>query len=285
MKLLSKNVVKNASGTHVMTQITLIEINGWALRLHKFYAEDNESFHSHPRGFISLCISGSYTEYIYGNPKERNVSCGSFTFRRATAIHRVVPTSFPCTTIAFVTPIVRRWSRELSDVRIVLIGATGSGKGTQGAMLAARYGCRHISIGDVCRHISSTTTHPLHDELVNHFRSSKNWQPLSDELACRIAKSEISGLKSFVLDGFPRNEAQAAMLDVNATNVIYLDIKKEVSMQRVLSRKRKGDTQEKVELRLHFDAERLPKLSFTNKIDASQGKDDVFAAIINTIEK
>jgi adenylate kinase len=292
MKIWKVNKVKNSLGVHVMTQLTLVELWGWTLRIHIFYAEDTESFHSHPRGFVSLCIMGSYTEYLYACAQARSVRIGTITIRKANDIHRVVPRVFPCVTVALVTPVLRKWTRELASMRIILIGKPGTGKGTQGTILAERYAIPHISIGDVCRQIASDSGHELHQALQQHFTSGDRWSPLPDELAVQIVQSAIAGLHDgWILDGFPRNMVQASLLTLEPTHVLYLDLSDEQCIQRVLSRGRQDDGLDKVQERLRVEAGRLPGVLayFESKkclhtIDASQEPSQVFADIIQVCE-
>lgn len=260
MKIFYVNRVKTPSGVHAMTQFTIIEVFGWALRLHVFYAADTDGFHSHPRSFLSLCIWGGYMEYFWGNPTPRKVGVGTITVRSATDTHRVAPLHSPTITIAIAAPVSRRWSRALGGVRILLCGLPGSGKGTQGKMLADRYGCPHISIGDEVRRVAANPIHPLHSRVTAHIASSE-FAPLPDELAAQIAADATAGLTAYVLDGFPRNVAQARLLNVRPTHVLFLHISQKQAMYRVLHRGRAGDTHEKLIGRLEIEATRLNSLA------------------------
>ncbi|SFB83075.1 adenylate kinase [Streptomyces aidingensis] len=97
-------------------------------------------------------------------------------------------------------------------MRIVLVGPPGAGKGTQAALLAQRLGVPHISTGDLFRaHLSQGTELGLKAKA---FMDEGRLVP--DEItvgmaAERMARPDAS--EGFVLDGFPRNIAQAEALD------------------------------------------------------------------------
>ena len=92
----------------IMSQLTLIGIHGFHLRIHEFFRGDGDTFHDHPRHFVSVCVSGEYLEKLIDYPS-RQVRVGTITLRRATDAHNVTPVKFPCVTIAVTSPIVRQW--------------------------------------------------------------------------------------------------------------------------------------------------------------------------------
>ena len=101
---------------------------------------------------------------------------------------------------------------------ILLFGMPGSGKGTQGAVLGELPGMLHISSGDLLRKL------PKHGELGREVVSfTTRGFLVPDDLTIRIWKrylqiltlqeEVIPGGTTLVLDGLPRNSAQAEMLD------------------------------------------------------------------------
>ncbi|HXY98005.1 MAG TPA: adenylate kinase [Steroidobacteraceae bacterium] len=97
-------------------------------------------------------------------------------------------------------------------MRIVLLGAPGSGKGTQAHRLAERSGIPQISTGDLLRTAVARGT-----ELGLMARASMTEGRLVDDglvlgmIRERLAEPDTRG--GFILDGFPRNLVQAAALD------------------------------------------------------------------------
>ena len=96
-------------------------------------------------------------------------------------------------------------------MRIVLLGAPGSGKGTQSQRLVARFGIPQISTGDLLRAAVSSGT-----ELGLKARAAMEGGRLVDDALVlsmireRLAASDTGS--GFILDGFPRNLAQAQAL-------------------------------------------------------------------------
>jgi adenylate kinase len=92
--------------------------------------------------------------------------------------------------------------------RIVLIGPPGAGKGTQGKRLAGTWNVPHIASGDLLRKVIETETGPL-AETVRVIDEGKH---VSDEIVSAIVFRELDAAPGFVLDGYPRNVAQAETL-------------------------------------------------------------------------
>src|SRR5690606_2399819 len=99
-----------------------------------------------------------------------------------------------------------------SPMRIVLLGAPGSGKGTQSQRLVQRFGIPQISTGDLLRSAVARGT-----ELGRKARAVMEAGKLVDDAIVlgliqeRLAEPDVA--RGFILDGFPRNIAQAEALD------------------------------------------------------------------------
>ncbi|MBN2852447.1 MAG: adenylate kinase [Clostridia bacterium] len=95
---------------------------------------------------------------------------------------------------------------------IILLGAPGSGKGTQAVMLAEKYSIPHISTGDIFRYNIKNDT-PLGKEVKLYIEKGLL---VPDQLTCNIVEDRIKQedcKNGFILDGFPRTIYQAEMLD------------------------------------------------------------------------
>lgn len=125
-----------------------------------------------------------------------------------------------------------------SSTRLIItfLGATGSGKGTQGQRISEEYGIPHISIGDLFRReIDEKTSIGL--EIFNiDFK-----QPISDEICIevikkRLAKSDCA--RGFILDGFPRSlqQAQFLMNNILRPTDIHVPILISISKETVINR-------------------------------------------------
>ena len=95
---------------------------------------------------------------------------------------------------------------------ILLFGYPGSGKGTQGRILSSLPGFRHVSTGDIFRGMDPKSD--LYDRVQNHLRQG-NLVP--DDVVMEMLKGYMYHINPnptefLVLDGVPRNEAQAKML-------------------------------------------------------------------------
>jgi adenylate kinase len=122
--------------------------------------------------------------------------------------------------------------------KYVIMGKQGSGKGTQAKMLKQGLNLVHISVGDIFRwNIQARTKLGAK---VKRIVSSGELVP--DEVVEQIVHRRLQEHDwnyGFILDGFPRNAAQAEFFlesyDVNA--VIHIDIPDQVVVDRVLARR------------------------------------------------
>ena len=152
---------------------------------------------------------------------------------------------------------------DITTRRLVILGKQGAGKGTQCEMLVERYGVAHISTGDMLRAATTAGT-----ELGLQAKAVMDAGELvSDELILGIVAERLEALDTaagFLLDGFPRTEAQAdglfALLAPHAvTRAIDLDVADDVVTQRMLERGRADDTPEAIARRLElYEAETAP---------------------------
>jgi adenylate kinase len=97
--------------------------------------------------------------------------------------------------------------------RIVLMGPPGAGKGTQGTLLAERWGVPHIASGDILRRALATEEQGVLAQTAQTIRQG-NFVP--DSVANALVLGELEApdaARGFVLDGYPRNVAQAEALE------------------------------------------------------------------------
>ncbi|MEE0025988.1 MAG: adenylate kinase [Atopobiaceae bacterium] len=128
-------------------------------------------------------------------------------------------------------------------MNIVLLGAPGAGKGTQGQKLVEEFGIAHISTGDLLRAAVKAQS-----ELGKQAKAYMDaGQLVPDQLVIDLVKERLAqpdAQKGFMLDGFPRNIAQAETLDgelkdmgVELDAALLVDVPFEVIVERLSSRR------------------------------------------------
>lgn len=128
-------------------------------------------------------------------------------------------------------------------MRIVLLGAPGSGKGTQAKLLTEKYRIPHVSTGDLLRAALSAGT-PLG---LRAKAAMDAGQLVSDEIVLGIIRERLGtddARKGFILDGFPRNLVQAQALDAMLMNLnqpldcaLLMEVDYDILMQRLTGRR------------------------------------------------
>jgi adenylate kinase len=94
-------------------------------------------------------------------------------------------------------------------MRVILLGPQGAGKGTQAQRLADKVGATHISTGDIVR--AELKSDSELGKKVQDYNDRGELVP--DEIIVEMAKPYLNDADAWLLDGFPRNEAQAKALD------------------------------------------------------------------------
>lgn len=128
-------------------------------------------------------------------------------------------------------------------MRIVLVGAPASGKGTQANVLSERFGIPKISTGDMLRAARQAGTE-LGREAEKYMNAG---QLVPDEVVIGLVDERLAepdAQKGFILDGFPRTvpqaEALSALLErrgMTLDAVIQLDVARELLMERATLRR------------------------------------------------
>ena len=94
-------------------------------------------------------------------------------------------------------------------MRIVLLGPQGAGKGTQAQRISEKTGAKHISTGDLVRDEIKSGSE-LGQTIKNY---NDRGELVPDEIIIEMMKPYLDEADSWILDGFPRNQAQAEALD------------------------------------------------------------------------
>ena len=143
---------------------------------------------------------------------------------------------------------------------ILILGAPGSGKGTQGKILAERLGIPKITTGDILRAAMKAGT-PLGVEAKKYYDEGKL---VPDSVVLGMIKDELSrpeAKNGAIFDGFPRTAAQAELVDKTLAaagnrlnHILLLDVMEEDLVRRMKNRAqvegRSDDTPEAIATRL-----------------------------------
>ncbi|MBI1346199.1 AAA family ATPase [bacterium] len=185
---------------------------------------------------------------------------------------------------------------------ILLFGAPGAGKGTQGAILGHIPGFYHLACGDVFRSLNINS--PEGREIYHY---SSRGELVPDELTVRVWKKALHGQiaisrykppdEFLILDGIPRNQHQAKIVAdlINVQHVIHLvcanvDAMVDRIKRRAIRENRVDDANEEV-IRNRFEvyqAESEPVINYypkeiVSQIDAMQSPAEVLKEILSIL--
>lgn len=185
-------------------------------------------------------------------------------------------------------------------MRLVLLGAPGSGKGTQAARLKEHLQVPHISTGDLLRaEVAAGTPLGLEAKAIMARGDLVSDDILLGMLEDRFSREDTRA--GFILDGYPRNLAQAAALDallkklgVQFDAAVQLEVDNEQIIDRLAGRAqaegRADDSPESVRHRLDvYDQQTAPVIAFYREhdqltvVDGVGSLDEVFARIVKAI--
>jgi len=144
-------------------------------------------------------------------------------------------------------------------MRIILLGAPGSGKGTQGDLIAGKYGFPKISSGDLLRQAVRDNT-PLGREAE---AMMKRGELVSDDVVIGMIKERIKKedcQQGYILDGFPRTISQAVALERmspdEAEIVFDIHLDDQIVFDRISARRICSDCNHIFNLQLKFADQR-----------------------------
>ena len=176
---------------------------------------------------------------------------------------------------------------------IIFFGPAGSGKSTQGRIIADKYGWRWLSVGQVLRDTGEF------DEIL------KKGELVDDETVVRLMNKEIEFAEAegmeVVLDGYPRDTKQTEIMLAdenskffsNIKGVIVLEVPAEELWKRIAERGREDDTEEVVKRRFEIFEQNicsiLPLLEEkgvpVKKIDGVGSFDEVTERIVKVVQE
>lgn len=181
-------------------------------------------------------------------------------------------------------------------MRIVILGAPGSGKGTQAAALSAALAVPAISTGDMLR--ASIAQGSELGERVKGILASGDLvddETMAEVVGKRLLKEDAR--QGFVLDGYPRNHSQAQTLEdllgkmeVDLDAVLLVMVPQEELVRRLMKRGRVDDEEEVVRKRLVLYREKTePLINFYREsgrlvsVAGDQGVEQVTASILEAV--
>ncbi|WP_313460818.1 adenylate kinase [Stenotrophomonas sp.] len=186
-------------------------------------------------------------------------------------------------------------------MRLVLLGPPGSGKGTQATRLKDKLGLAHISTGDMLRaEISAGSELGKQAKAVMDAGNLVSDEILLGMLESRLSQADVAN--GFILDGYPRNVAQANALDALLAKigqpldaVVQLDVATDLLVQRIAGRAaeqgRADDNPESVRNRLNvYNEQTAPVVDFyagrgtLERVDGVGELDEVEARIHKAIK-
>ena len=209
---------------------------------------------------------------------------------------------------------------EAGPPKIIICGAPASGKGTQCEMLKETYGVIHLSTGDMLRAAVADKT-AVGMQAKGYMERG---ELVPDEVIIGIVKDRLAESdcieKGWLLDGFPRTEAQAKALEtagIVPNKVLFLNVPDEMLIERVVGRRtdpetgkiyhmtfsppesdeiaarltqRADDTEEKVKVRLEAFHEHMSSVEkcysdLISYTDGTKSKDEVFESLQSSLKE
>lgn len=182
-------------------------------------------------------------------------------------------------------------------MRLVILGGTGSGKGTQTAKISEKFGIPNISTGEILRR-GIANGNELGKQAQNYVEKG---ELVPDELMIQFIKQRLLTAdisNGWVLEGYPRTAFQAEELDFllkeleqKLNGAIYLKVSESVMRQRALGRGMIDDTTEVITRRIaNFQSFTVPILDYYQysdrlvTIDGEQTADKVSQEIFGLLK-
>ena len=186
-------------------------------------------------------------------------------------------------------------------MRIVILGAPGSGKGTQAKMLVGHLEVPHISTGALLRNAAKRGTELglLAKSIIDQGELIPD-NIMSDMIEERLGRDDVAN--GFILDGYPRNVAQAKSLDAMldrlgrpVQEIIHIDVDPEQIIKRLAKRQelegRVDDAEITVRNRMRVYAEQTAPVADyyeesgrLTRVLGDGAKEEIFQRILSVLD-
>ena len=181
--------------------------------------------------------------------------------------------------------------------RLILLGAPGSGKGTQAALLSEQIGVPSISTGEMLRDAVRAGS-DLGQQVEAIMASGKLVDDQTMEAVVRQRLRQDDCRSGFVLDGYPRTLGQVDSLDsilgesqIALDAVVHISVEESELVRRALARKRQDDREEVIRQRLDVYRHQTQPLidcyrqrELLVEVDGNQSIEGVAASILKVLE-
>ncbi len=173
-------------------------------------------------------------------------------------------------------------------MRLILLGAPGSGKGSQAGPLTGHFGIPQVSTGDMLREARAQGT-PMGREAAKYMDAG---QLVPDEVVIGIVKERIQKpdcAKGFILDGFPRTLVQAQSLDrmlagmgIGIDHVVEIRVPDSIILPRITGRR--SCPQCKRPYHVQFTPPKREMICDDCGVELVHRADDTEAAVVQRLE-
>jgi adenylate kinase len=175
-------------------------------------------------------------------------------------------------------------------MKIIFLGSPGSGKSTQAKTLAEKLNLPYIEMGQIFRD-RATQGDPIGQKIQE---ALKIGILVEDEIAVKTLQEKLAQEQcksGYVLDGYPRNEAQLKGLETDINMVFYINISEDEAIKRLSLRARVDETKEVLAKRLEtYHQLTEPLLDYfrekgvLKEIDGQKSIEEVQADVIKVYE-
>jgi adenylate kinase len=193
----------------------------------------------------------------------------------------------------------------MSSLYIIMYGPEGSGKTTQGKLLAEKLNIPHLVSGDLVRKYAKEDQGIMGRICREALQTGHYVADSEMYVLWKQRLKEKDAENGFIIDGFPRNMSQALFLDDKLSKygkkvslAIYLKVREKISIERLLKRGRRNpdgslaDSPENIRERLRrYKAEEKDVLEFyktkgvLKEIDGEKSIEEIHSDILKKIEE